>query len=406
MDSQSKLELVNMLTYILIPIMLVIFALIGYLVYAYSKNKNKEQIEKQTTKGTGTTSTATNNMQNKQSIFKFMEFDEVIDNMIIQKNHSRFLMAIECQGINYDLMSGIEKTSVEEGFVQFLNSLRYKIQIYIQTRSIDLESSLEGYRERVREVETKLNRMQMQYQQMLESEEYSEEQLAKAYFELTKQTNLYEYGRSVLQDTERMSLNKNILNKKYYIIIPYFSTEAGSENLDKEELRGIAFSELYTRAQSIIRSISVCGVRGKVLTSNELVELLYMAYNRDEAEVFGLDKALKAGYNEMYSTAPDVLKKKMKELDKAIEEKALQKAQEKVEEARTEIEKEIDEKEENMDDIIAEMAELIIKQNEKYIGKDVKDKAIEKLNAENTKEGGKKNEKKKSTRSRNKNATV
>lgn len=406
MDSQSKLELVNMLTYILIPIMLVIFALIGYLVYAYSKNKNKEQIEKQTTKGTGTTSTATNNMQNKQSIFKFMEFDEVTDNMIIQKNHSRFLMVIECQGINYDLMSGIEKTSVEEGFVQFLNSLRYKIQIYIQTRSIDLESSLEGYRERVREVETKLNRMQMQYQQMLESEEYSDEQLARAQFELTKQTNLYEYGRSVLQDTERMSLNKNILNKKYYIIIPYFSTEAGSENLDKEELRGIAFSELYTRAQSIIRSISVCGVRGKVLTSNELVELLYMAYNRDEAEVFGLDKALKAGYNEMYSTAPDVLKKKMKELDKAIEEKAIQKAQEKVEEARTEIEKEIDEKEENMDDIIAEMAELIIKQNEKYIGKDVKDKAIEKLNAENTKEGGKKNEKKKSTRSRNKNATV
>lgn len=406
MDSQSKLELVNMLTYILIPIMLVIFALIGYLVYAYSKNKNKEQIGKQTTKGTGTTSTATNNMQNKQSIFKFMEFDEVTDNMIIQKNHSRFLMVIECQGINYDLMSGIEKTSVEEGFVQFLNSLRYKIQIYIQTRSIDLESSLEGYRERVREVETKLNRMQMQYQQMLESEEYSDEQLARAQFELTKQTNLYEYGRSVLQDTERMSLNKNILNKKYYIIIPYFSTEAGSENLDKEELRGIAFSELYTRAQSIIRSISVCGVRGKVLTSNELVELLYMAYNRDEAEVFGLDKALKAGYNEMYSTAPDVLKKKMKELDKAIEEKAIQKAQEKVEEARTEIEKEIDEKEENMDDIIAEMAELIIKQNEKYIGKDVKDKAIEKLNAENTKEGGKKNEKKKSTRSRNKNATV
>ena len=73
----------------------------------------------------------------------------------------------------------------------------------------------------------------------------------------------------------------------------------------------------------------------------------------------------------------------MKELDKAIEEKALQKAQEKVNEARSEIEMQIEEKEENMDDIIAEMAELIIKQNEKYIGKDVKNKAIEKLNAEN-----------------------
>lgn len=407
MGSQEKLELVNILIYILIPIVLIIIGLLGYMVFAYLKNKNQESPKISTNKNLrAMNEMANSNLPNKQSIFKFMEFDDVTDNMIIQKNYSRFLMIIECQGINYDLMSGIEKNSVEEGFVQFLNSLRNKIQIYIQTRSIDLESSLKVYRERVLEVENKLNRMQMQYQQMLESEEYSEEQLAKAYFEITKQNNLYEYGKSVLQDTERMSLNKNILNKKYYIIIPYFSSEAGSENLDKEELRGIAFSELYTRAQSIVRSISVCGVRGKVLNSNELVELLYMSYNRDEAEVFGLDKALKAGYNEMYSTAPDVLKKKMKELDKLIQEKALQKAQEKIEEAKSELEMKIEEKEENMDDIIAEMAELIIKQNEKYIGKEVKDKALEKLNEENTKEGGKANEKKKSTRSRSKKSTI
>lgn len=408
MGSQEKLEMVNMLTVILIPIMFIIFALVGYLVYVSMKNKNRVRDDKHSNKESGIENVNTQNssMQNKQSIFNFMEFEDVTDNMIIQKNHSRFLMVVECQGINYDLMSGIEKTSVEEGFVQFLNTIRYKIQIYIQTRSIDLESSLSVYRDRVKEVENKLIRMQMQYQQMLEDDEYSDEQISKAYFELTKQNNLYEYGKSVLQDTERMSLNKNILNKKYYIIIPYFSAEAGSENLDKEELRGIAFSELYTRAQSIIRSISVCGVRGKVLTSNELVELLYMAYNRDEAEVFGLNKAMRAGYNEMYSTAPDVLKKKMKEIDKAIEEKALEKAQEKIDSARTELEMRIEEKEENMDDMIAEMAELIIKQNEKYIGKEVTDKAIEELNKENTKEGGKVNEKKQSTRTRAKKTTI
>ena len=403
MDSQQRIELANMLIYALIPIIFIIMGLIGYVIFAYFKNKNQKQTPSSTS---GTNSNSSTGMQNKQSIFKFMEFDEITDNMIIQKNNTRFLMVVECQGINYDLMSGIEKTGVEEGFVQFLNSLRYKIQIYIQTRPINLEESLEGYRKKVNEVETKLQRMQIEYDQMQESEEYTEEQLAKARFELTKQTNLYEYGKSVLQDTERMSLNKNILNKKYYIIIPYYSFEAGNDNYDKQELRGVAFSELYTRAQSIIRSISVCGVRGKILTSNELADLLYMAYNRDEAEVFGLDRAIKAGYNEMYSTAPDVLKKKMKELDKVIEEKALQKAQEKVEEAKSELEIKITEKEESMEDLIAQMAKLIIKQNEKYIGKDVKTKAIEKIENENTKEGGKGNEKKKSTRARNKNATV
>ena len=82
-----------------------------------------------------------------------MEFDTVTDNMIVQKNGSKYLMVVECQGINYDLMSGVEKTSVEESFVQFLNTLRYPIQIYIQTRSINLESSLVVYREKVKEVE-------------------------------------------------------------------------------------------------------------------------------------------------------------------------------------------------------------------------------------------------------------
>ena len=41
-----------------------------------------------------------------------MEFDGIEDNMILQKGGKRFLMVIECQGVNYDLMSGLEKNSV------------------------------------------------------------------------------------------------------------------------------------------------------------------------------------------------------------------------------------------------------------------------------------------------------
>ena len=399
MNSDSTTQLIQILTVILIPIILAVFALIAFLIYLYFKGKKTQNSNEGNVDSTNAKKIGNNS--NKQSIFNFMEFDTVTDNMIIQKNGTKFLMVIECQGI-YDLMSGIEKTSVEEGFVQFLNTLRYPIQIYIQTRSINLESSLSVYREKVKDVEMKLRNMEMQYEQMKESMEYSEEQLKRAFYEVTKQTNLYEYGISVLQDTERMSLNKNIINKKYYLIIPYFSLEAGNDNLDKKEIEGIAFSELYTRAQSLIRSISTCGVRGKILKSNELIELLYMAYNRDEAETFGLDKAIKAGYNEMYSTAPDVLNKKIKEIDKMIEEKALQMANEKEEEAKTELEKNIESKEENMDDLIAEMAKLIIQENEQYIGKELKDKAIEKVDENNTKEGGKTDAKKKTTRGRKK----
>ena len=399
MNSDTTTQLIQMLVYILIPIVIAVFGLIGFLVYLFFKEKSQKNSEKT---NITTKSSTSSNTTNKQSIFNFMEFDTVTDNMIVQKNGSRYLMVVECQGINYDLMSGIEKTSVEEGFVQFLNTLRYPIQIYIQTRSINLESSLVVYREKVKEVEMKLNNIQARYTQMRESGEYSQEQLKQAFYELTKQSNLYEYGKSVLQDTERMSLNKNILNKKYYIIIPFFSAEASGENLDKKEIEENAFSELYTRAQSLINAISVCGVRGKILKSNELVELLYMAYNRDEAETFGLDKAMKAGYDEMYSTAPNVLNKKMKEIDKMIEEKAMDLANAKVEQAKTELEKQIEERENNMDDLISQMAKIIIEENEQYIGKELKDKAIEKVDEDSTNEGGKADGKKKTTRGRKK----
>ncbi len=402
MNSTSTVQLIKMLTYILIPVVMAVFGLIGFLVYIIFKEKNSSKDKAFESKSTTKKQTTGINNQDKQSIFNFMEFDTVTDNMIVQKDGNRFLMVIECQGINYDLMSGIEKNGVEEGFVQFLNTLRYPIQIYIQTRSINLESSLVGYREKVKDVEIKLRKMQSQYDQMRESGEYSDQQLKQAFYEVTKQNNLYEYGKSILQDTEKISLNKSILNKHYYIVIPYFSSEASGENLDKKEIEESAFSELYTRAQSLINSIGVCGVRGKILKSDELVELLYMAYNRDEAETFGLDKAIRAGYDEMYSTAPDVLAKKMKEIDKVIESKAMNLASEKIEQAKSELEQKVEEKEHSMEDLISKMAKIIIEENERYVGKEIADKAIEKVDEDSTNEGGKADGKKKTTRGRKK----
>ena len=385
MDSQSKEQLIQILVYILIPIVICLFALIVFLIYMHFKEKQKNARKKEELGNPNLTPSTV--ITNRQSIFNFMEFDDIEDSMIVQRNGERYLMVIACQGVNYDLMSGVEKNGVEEGFTQFLNTLRHPVQIYIQTRAINLESSLHVYREKVKEVEDKYFKMRDRFEKMKASGKYTDEQMQKAYFELTKQSNLYEYGNSVIQDTERMSLNKNILNKNYYIIVPYYSAEAGSDKLGKEEIRNIAFSELYTRCQSLISSISTCDVRGRILRTNEIIELLYMAYNRDEAEVFGLDRAIKSGFGEMYSRAEVVYDKKMRALDKEIEERGLEKAKQKLREAKSELQRQVEEKEDNIDDLIDEVAKMILEKNEPYIGTEAKDLAIEKL--KETEEGGK-----------------
>ena len=347
---------------------------------------DKKSTEKHTTQALG-----------KKSIFDFMEFDKIEDNMIIQRNGRKYIMAVECQGVNYDLMSGVEKTRVQEVFVKFLNTLRFPIQIYVQTRTVNLESSLDAYKKRVSQIEANLYKMNQQYEEMVDSERYTKEQLNKAFYEITKQRNLYEYGKDIIYDTEKMSLNKNILNKKYFIIISYSPNE-----YDKSEIQSMAFSELYTRAQSLMRTISACGVNGKILNSVELAELLYVAYNRDESETFDLKKAAKADYDSLYSTAPDVLQKRIKELDKEIERKALDKVTEDVEKYRSKYREQVEEKESSIDELANEMAKLILDENREYLGNEMVD---ELLKEQNTEEGGNDKDEKKAKKTRTRKTT-
>lgn len=337
---------------------------------------------------------------NKQSIFDFMEFDSVEDNMIVQKNGKRYVMVIECQGVNYDLMSQIEKVSVEEGFQQFLNTLRHPIQIYIQTRTINLEKSISTYKNKVKEIENQYNQKIYEYNMRQQSGLYTKEQMDKAFYELTKSRNLYEYAKDIVDNTEKMSLNRNILNKKYYVVISYMPEEGATNTYGKEELRNIAFSELYTKAQALIRTLSACSVAGRIINSNELVELLYVAYNRDDSEVFGFDKALQAEYDDLYSTAPDVYENKIKALDRKIQEESVRLANSAIEKAKNKsvMQKMAEEKEETMDDLISQMAQILIEENKQYVGKDIAEQAIEDIQEDKkNKEGGEINEKEKAT---------
>ncbi len=388
-------QMINTLTTVLIIMIGILFVLCIIFISLKLKNGKSKSKLKKDTKSNEVKKAKTNGVQayNKQSIFKFMEFDKIDDNMIVQKDGKRFLMTIECQGINYDLMSGLEKNSVEQGFLQFLNTLRYPIQIYIQTRTVNLGNSIHVYKDRVEEVSKQLVNKQIEYNQKVRSGQYSENELKKEEYEILRQKNLYEYGVDIVNNTERMSLNKSILSKHYYIIIPYYPEEATDPNYSKDEITNLAFSELYTKAQTIISSLAVCGINSKVLNSIELAELLYVAYNRDESEKMNLQRTLNAGYEDLYTTAPDVLDKRMKELDIKIEQEAFKKANETVFNAIEENEKQkaVKRKEQELDKLIDQMAKILIEENKRSIGEDIAQNAIEKIDEEmnnKTKEKG------------------
>lgn len=408
MSNDQITTLLTTVLFIMIGVLVFLSAI--YIVLKLRENKNKRSREEDAPSSKKnnkeTTSTGKGQVQySKQSIYSFMKFDEIKDDMIIRKNGTKFLMVVECQGVNYDLMSSVEKNSVEQGFLQFLNTLKHPIQIYTQTRTVNLGASIAAYKERLKVIENRLSTKQMEYNAKLNSRQYTEEQLKKEKIEVVKERNLYEYGKDIINSTERMNLNKNILRRHYYIIVSHTPEEISNPNIEKSELRDIAFNELYTKCQSIIASLAVCEVHGKILNSNELAELLYMAYNRDEADIYQLDKALDARFDELYVTAQDVLDKRMKALDQKIEEEAIKKANEKLEEAaeETEKEREVRKKEQDLQSLINKMAKMLIDENEQLVGTEIAEKAKNKIDEEDKGKGGEENEEEqKATRGRRK----
>ena len=254
----------------------------------------------------------------RESVYDFMEFDEVVDNMIVRKNRGQYVMVIQCSGVNYDLMSQPEKIGVEEGFVQFLNTLRFPVQLYVQSRTLNLKDIIQKYRERVNNLSDELRRLEVKINQAKMNGNRA--LLEKLDFEKRRKKSVLEYGENITEYVERLSSNKNILQQKTYVVISYYTVEIGGavENYSKEELNSICFSELYTRAQNVISALATSQVNCKILNSEELSELLFIAYNRDEAELFQISKMLDSQFDSLYSTGKDVLQKRQEKLEQEI----------------------------------------------------------------------------------------
>ncbi len=254
----------------------------------------------------------------RESIFEFMEFEEIVDNMIVRKNGSQYIMILQCNGVNYDLMSEQEKISVEEGFVQFLNTLRFPIQLYIQSRTLNLRDIIEEYKARIDNLTIEIDKIEAKIAQAKTTGNKALRE--KLEFEKRRKINILEYGVSITDYVEKLSSNKNVLQQRTYVVVSYYSAEIGGglEKYSKEEIYNMCFAELYTRCQNIASALGNSQISCSILDSEELAELLYIAYNRDEAELLQLSKSLDAQYDSLYSTGKDVIQKKQEKLDKEI----------------------------------------------------------------------------------------
>lgn len=194
-----------------------------------------------------------------------LNFAEVRDGVVIMRDGS-LRMVVICSPTNYDLKSAGEKESIEYAYQGFLNGLHFPIQICIQSRRIDLDSYLE-----------KLDQMLADQSNPL----------------LAQLMEDYIYNVRDLLDVT------NIMDKKFFVVVPYYVQEITKSNVFKQlattfsgpkdvSQTDVQFkerkNELIQRTNMVAQGLASIGVRAALLSTQEIIELFYGAYNVEESQ--------------------------------------------------------------------------------------------------------------------------
>ncbi len=278
----------------------------------------------------------------RESIIDFLGFDTVRDGMIIRNNGTEYVMVLECSGVNFDLRSENEKLGIEEGFLQFLNALRFPVQLYVQTRRVNFEDVLENYHQRIKDFGNDIEKAD---EEIVKAEKLGDRKRAEMLrYEKSRRENLYDYAVDSIQYTEQLSQKKNVLQQKTYVVVSYLIDELGQKVNDytQEEKEQLVFTELVTRCNNLSSALQASRVSSKLLNSEELIELLFNAFNRDEMENINLKTFFNTDYEEiLYTKSEDYIEKQKKLIKKDISKEALELATSSIIRADRERKKEI-----------------------------------------------------------------
>ncbi len=202
-----------------------------------------------------------------QTTQDFVPIKEIRDGVAILKNGG-MRSIIMASSLNFALKSSDEQTSILMQFQNFLNSLDFSIQIFIQSRRLDIRPYIALLEDRYKEQSTELMKIQVQ--------EYIG--FIKAFVEST-----------------------SIMSKSFFVVVPYdppiigsskssimgLFSKGGSEKTAQKTAEG-GFdeykSQLEQRVAVVEQGLIRCGVRAAELGTEEVVELYYKLFNPGETE--------------------------------------------------------------------------------------------------------------------------
>lgn len=216
---------------------------------------------------------------------------DIRDDIILTKEGGAALV-LETSALNFSLLSEKEQDAMIFAYAALLNSLSFPIQILVRSRKKDVSRYLKFLKEK----EEKISKI-----------DGANAGISKLATGAVKNSKLAELMTTYREFVASIVKKKNVLEKDFYIIIPFSPYELG---LSVGELFGILPSKrarkvpfpkdyvikkaktvLYPRRDHIIRQSGRLGIKIRQLTTEELSDIFLEIYNpKEEAQKEGGEK--------------------------------------------------------------------------------------------------------------------
>lgn len=197
----------------------------------------------------------------------FVPIQEIRDGVIVLKNGGMRNIVL-ASSLNFALKSQEEQQSILLQFQNFLNSLDFSVQIFIQSKKLDIRPYVALLEDRYKDQVGELMKIQVR--------EYIE--FIKTFVE-----------------------NTNIMSKSFFVVVPYDPIPSNLSNnpisrmlpgknrgKSEQDTADSQFNEyrsqLEQRVAVVEQGLVRCGIRTAELGTEEVVELYYKLFNPGETE--------------------------------------------------------------------------------------------------------------------------
>ena len=183
---------------------------------------------------------------------------DILDDLILYKDGGAALV-MESTSLNFGLLSEKEQQAVIAAYAALINSLSFSLQIVIRTQRKDITSYMNYLDEASKKIVSPKLSFLMQG-----------------------------YKKFIVDSIKK----KNVLGKKFYLVIPFSALELGVAKSFLTSARGkgtLPFPKsyvlkkakvlLYPRRDHLVRQAGRLGIKLRQLTTAALVELFYDVYN-------------------------------------------------------------------------------------------------------------------------------